>query len=32
MNLAKFRWWLKVGLAFATLVRLYRAGRRRGWI
>jgi hypothetical protein len=32
MNVAKLRWWIKIGLAVATLVRLYRTGRRSGWI
>jgi hypothetical protein len=32
MSLAKLRWWVQISLAVATLLRLYRTGRRRGWI
>jgi len=32
MSLARFRWWIQISVAAATLVRLYRTGRRRGWI
>jgi hypothetical protein len=32
MSLAKLRWWIKVALAVIALIRLYRTGRRSGWI